>query len=633
MAKLNYTQVIGLTILITSFGSLSAQVAQEHTTAYRFDIGGNVVGEIQPDPDGSGPLKFPAVRYTYNNLSGLLIKKEEGELSSWQNENVKPLNWSGFSRTGQTVYFYDNNGRNTGVSVRSASGATKAFTHISYDEYDRVICETIRLNSTTFNNTSIDACTPTSSYQYGSDRVTKFEYDRFGNVIKVFKAYGTTLEQVYKENEYYKDQPGLLQSTSDANNNTTYYEYDSYARLEKVTFPDYSYEFYTYDLSDNLIEERKRSGATIRYSYDNLNLLSKKMMPNTSDNIVYSYDLRGLRKTAVKGQYNNDSYSLSFRYDTIGNLISTTSGEGYYRQSNVRTVNYGYDKNGNRTHISYPDNKLFTYEFDGINRVKSLKNQSGDTLVTLDYKASKKRDSLKYHGGTTTSYSFDEINRLKNFSIDFSQNQYDITRSLTYNPASQVVTNQVSNVGYMYQGNHNKVGSYSVNNLNQYTNIAGITVNHDNNGNFTSGDNTYFYTYDVENRLKSLYGYDSAYFKYDPLGRLYQIKVNGVTKQFLYDDSRIIAEYDVDNNIVTRIVPGSGTDESWVMYEGASTSLADTIFLHQNYNMSVIAASDSQSNVLFTNSYDVYGISSETNQGRLGYTGQLYLYEFGLYYY
>jgi RHS repeat-associated protein len=638
MATLNYTQVIGLTILITSFGSLSAQVAKEHTTAYRFDMGGNIVGEIQPDPDGSGPLKLPAVRYTYDNLRGLLIKIEEGELSSWQSENVKPLNWSGFSRTGQTVYFYDIHGRNTGVSVRSASGATKAFTHISYDEYDRVICETIRLNSTTFNNTSIDACTPTSSYQYGSDRVTKFEYDGFGNVTKVFKAYGTTLEQVYKENEYYNGQPGLLQSTSDANNNTTYYEYDSYARLEKVTFPDYSYEFYTYDLSNNLIEERKRNGAIISYVYDNVNLLSLKMMPNTSDNIVYSYDLRGLRTGAVKGQYNS-RYALSFDYDTVGNLVSTTSGEGYYGTSNERTVNYSYDKNGNRTQISYPDNKQFTYEFDGINRVKSLKNQSGDALVTLKYKANKKRATLQHYGGTTTSYSFDEINRLKNFTIDYSQNQYDITRSLTYNPDSQVVTNEVNNVGYMYQGNHNKIGSYSVNNLNQYTDIAGTFVGYDANGNFTNGDDTYLYYYDDENRLVALYGYGydnystSASFNYDPLGRLYQMTINGVTKQFLYDDSRIIAEYDVNNNLVTRIVPGSGIDENWVMYDGANTSLANTIFLHQSYNMSVIAASDSQSNVLFTNSYDVYGISSETNQGRLGYTGQLYLYELGLYYY
>ncbi|NRA80436.1 MAG: RHS repeat-associated core domain-containing protein [Pseudoalteromonas sp.] len=347
---------------------------------------------------------------------------------------------------------------------------------------------------------------------------------------------------------------------------------------------------------------------------------------------MYSYDLRGLRTGAVKGQYNS-RYALSFDYDTVGNLVSTTSGEGYYGTSNERTLNYNYDKNGNRIQITYPDNKQFTYEFDGINRVKSLKNQSGNTLVTLKYKSNKKRGTLQHYGGTTTSYSFDEINRLDNVSIDFSQDQYDVSRSLSYNPASQVVTNQVNNVGYLYQGNHNKVGSYSVNNLNQYTDIAGTPVNHDNNGNFTSGDNTYFYTYDDENHLKSITGYDSASFKYDPLGRLYQITVNGETKQFLYDDSRVIAEYDSNNQIVTRLVPGSGTDESWVMFEGAGISLSDTIFLHQSYNMSVIAASNSQSNVLFTNSYDVYGISSGTNQGRFGYTGQLYLHEIGLYYY
>ena len=550
------------------------------------------------------------MRYTYDNSSGLLIKTENGELSSWQNEHITPANWSGFSRTSQTVNFYDGNGRKTGISLRGSDSNTTAFTHISYDAYNRVLCETIRLNSGTFDDTSLDACTPSSSAQY--DRVTKYEYDGYGNITKVHKAYGTVLEQLYKKVEYYSEQPGLVKNISDAKNNTTQYEYDYLGRLEKVIYPDYSYEFNSYDMSDNLIEERKRNGAIISYTYDKVNLLSLKKMPNSSDNIVYSYDLRGLRTSAVKGQYNN-SYALSFTYDTQGNLVKTTSGEGYNGTKNSRTVNYSYDKNGNR--------------------VKSLTNQSGNTLVTLQYKSNNMRDYLQYYGGSKTSYSYDEINRLDNLSIDFAQNQYDVNRTLKYNPAHQIVTDQVSNIGYRYQGNHNKVGSYSVNNLNQYTDIAGTFVNHDINGNFTSGDNTYLYTYDDENRLISLYGYDSASFKYDPMGRLYQMTINGVTKQFLYDGSRVIAEYDVNNSIVSRFVPGSYADESWVMFNGAGTSLSDSIFLHQNYNMSVIAASNSQSNVLFTNSYDVYGVSSDTNQGRFGYTGQLYLYEIGLYYY
>ncbi|PKG63515.1 MULTISPECIES: RHS repeat domain-containing protein [Pseudoalteromonas] len=632
MAITKHIKTFGLILLIISFNTLSSQVAQPHTTAYRYDIGGNIVGEILPGTDSSGSLKFLAVRYTYDNSSGLLIKTENGELSSWQNEHITPANWSGFSRTSQTVNFYDGNGRKTGISLRGSNSNTTAFTHISYDAYDRVVCETVRLNSGTFDNTSLDACTPSSSAQYGSDRVTKYEYDGYGNITKVHKAYGTVLEQLYKKVEYYSEQPGLVKNISDAKNNTTQYEYDYLGRLEKVIYPDYSYEFNSYDMSDNLIEERKRNGAIISYTYDKVNLLSLKKMPNSSDNIVYSYDLRGLRTSAVKGQYNN-SYALNFTYDTQGNLVKTTSGEGYNGTTNSRTVNYSYDKNGNRTQISFPDNKSFNYQFDGLNRVKSLTNQSGNTLVTLQYKSNNMRDYLQYYGGSKTSYSYDEINRLDNLSIDFAQNQYDVNRTLTYNPAHQIVTDQVSNIGYRYQGNHNKVGSYSVNNLNQYTDIAGTFVNHDINGNFTSGDNTYLYTYDDENRLVSLYGYDSASFKYDPMGRLYQMTINGVTKQFLYDGSRVIAEYDVNNSIVNRFVPGSYTDESWVMFNGAGTSLSDSIFLHQNYNMSVIAASNSQSNVLFTNSYDVYGVSSDTNQGRFGYTGQLYLYEIGLYYY
>lgn len=68
---------------------LAAQVAAPFKSAQRFDIMGQLTGEILPDSDGQGPLKYPATRNTYDSV-GRLIKVEQGELTVWMNETVAP---------------------------------------------------------------------------------------------------------------------------------------------------------------------------------------------------------------------------------------------------------------------------------------------------------------------------------------------------------------------------------------------------------------------------------------------------------------------------------------------------------------------------------------------------------------
>lgn len=626
--KITLYLISGLFLTQSAFAT---QSAQPHTTAYRFNHAKQLTGVITPDPDGSGPLKYGATRNTYDS-NGLLTKVESGELANWQNETVPPSSWNNFSITSQVIYYYDSQGRKVGVSKRNASGTTLAFSQLNYDNYNRVNCEVVRLNSAAFNNVSLDACVPTTSTQYGSDRVTKFEYDSVGNVSKIKKAYGTSLVQDYQSNTYYTSKMGLLETTTDANGNTTSYEYDFYGRLEKVIYPDYSYQFFVYDMNNNMIEEHKRNGAIFEYIYDKVNQLSVKEYPNSADNIVYSYDLRGLRTSVVQGNY-GDKHTISFTYDSQGNLTSETTGEGYYGTDNQRTVYSEYDKNSNRTKITYADGETFTYRYDGINRVDKLTNPDGQNLLTLKYRQNGKREYLEFQGGAKTSYTYDGLTRLESQALDFSQNQYDATRTLSYNPSSQVVTNHLSNAGYQYHGNDLITGSYDVNNLNQYIDIDGAVVNNDDNGNFTSGDGRYLYVYDDENRLTSLSGYDNASFSYDPLGRLYELNINGQTKQFQYDDSSLIAVYDDSDALQERYIPGVGADEYWAHFDGSGTALSDTTFLHQDYNMSVVAGSNSQSQVIFTNAYDVYGISPSTNAGLIGYAGQLYLNQLQLYYY
>jgi len=119
---------------------------------------------------------------------------------------------------------------------------------------------------------------------------------------------------------------------------------------------------------------------------------------------------------------------------------------------------------------------------------------------------------------------------------------------------------------------------------------------------------------------------------YDPAGRLYEIAVSGgATTRFLYDGVQAIAEYDDEDTLLRRYVPGAGVDETLVWLEGDDT--ADRRWLLTDPRGSVVAISDDGGAVTNVNKYDEYGAPAAGNLGRFQYTGQMWLAELGLYHY
>jgi RHS repeat-associated protein len=116
---------------------------------------------------------------------------------------------------------------------------------------------------------------------------------------------------------------------------------------------------------------------------------------------------------------------------------------------------------------------------------------------------------------------------------------------------------------------------------------------------------------------------------YDPLGRYHWIGSGGPVSWMQYDGGTIIEE--TNGAILRRYVPGPGTDEPVVWYEGPT--LTDRRWLHADERGSIVAVSNNAGGVIAINRYDEYGIPAATNIGRFGYTGQAWLPELGLYYY
>lgn len=614
---------------------LAAQIAAPFTSGARYDLSGRLTGIIMPDPDGAGPLRYPATRHTYAN--GLLMQTETGELSSWPSEDTAPANWSGFTVETRTVFAYDSYGRRTVQAALDKQMTIKRLTQQNYDNKGRVNCRVVRMDPAIYSPASFsslpNACTFNSTAE-GFDRVTRFTYDALDQVLTETRAHNTTLTQVYVTNTYYPN-TRLLKTQIDANGNKTELRYDTTERLLRRVYPskttagqlnEEDYNSYTYDANSNLHVERKRSGATITHTYDNNNrLIIKDLSNNTySGDTFYDYDLRGLTRYSRFGSDSGPGVTNTF--DGFGNLETSTTNMG----GTARQLSYRYDNNGNRTRVTHPDNVYFAYTFDGINRVNSV-TENASALINVTYRPNGRRHTISRAGSATTTYEYDDISRLQSIQQDFRDTANDVTNSFVYNPASQIKSLTVSNNLYGYQGNSNRTGSYMPNGLNQYTHIAGQPIGYDTKGNLTN-DGSLIYTYDEENRLVSTSGAGTSSFKYDPLGRLYEVSLSGTTTRFLYDGDALVAEYNGAGTLIRRYVHGDQVDEPWVQYNGSNLNY-ERRFLYADHQGSIIAHSDYMGGVINRLTYDSYGIPSSSNIDRFGYTGQIWFKELGLFHY
>ena len=103
------------------------------------------------------------------------------------------------------------------------------------------------------------------------------------------------------------------------------------------------------------------------------------------------------------------------------------------------------------------------------------------------------------------------------------------------NKTGQLINQQLSVVAYAYTPPGASTTAYIPNTLNQYATVAAVTQSYDNNGNLT-GDGTWTYTYDAENRLLTANKTGvSASYLYDPFGRREQKTVGAAITKYGYD--------------------------------------------------------------------------------------------------
>ena len=272
--------------------------------------------------------------------------------------------------------------------------------------------------------------------------VTEYEYDRLGNrtLTRVGAGPGGYPMEYHTSYNRHGKPENVWQTQEDAIGKPTHwkpvmerFEYDPYGRLSEKRDKNGAAVTYRYDALGQPLgesaEDAHRSwsytktgqmavaengGLRVEYTYDDQGRLIRETetgKQGAAHRVVkeYAYDACGNRTRFTLHKDSAVQVSQSYEYDCQNRLVKVWSG-------GVPVAEYGYDANGNRNLLRYPQSGLETrYGYNGANLVSWLE-QRKDSQVRgrweyeyyLDGNQREKRDR-----DGVTGYVYDALGRLE----------------------------------------------------------------------------------------------------------------------------------------------------------------------------------------------------------------------------
>ncbi|MBI5820329.1 MAG: RHS repeat-associated core domain-containing protein [Verrucomicrobia bacterium] len=432
----------------TSRGQIMWQRNPDGTEqSWRYDMLGRVVSETLPNGKAWGTVYSNNDRtvtrtFSGSNLSAIETKVFDGRgnLIQWTDVVGAVFNrtYDGLDRvTNETgpeqsnqqtavyTYNYNNDGRKTSVLK---GGLTTITTVDALDRPVSVVTSGAQngTSSTTYSY-SADHHSVTAAVGTGGSGISTTTWtDTLGKTVLV-KAAGNYSLNVY-------DQVGNLTATQDEAGKRTRFTYDGLNRVSGKILPDGKLVAFTYDLAGNMLS-RQMPGLTWQATYD------------------YGHGGR-ITHEAVNGSQR----SFSYLYDDVGRISSVTEGGithlyGYDDLSRVSSINSGglargftYDARGLLTSVTGSGTTV-SRTYDGYGQLVT-ESVSTNNNVSLFYTLSQTWDS----GGRRTRvqdsasgldclFDYDGAGRLKSVA------QAEITSAYTYDDANNGLLNhrQLSN--------------------------------------------------------------------------------------------------------------------------------------------------------------------------------------------
>ncbi|WNC69620.1 RHS repeat-associated core domain-containing protein [Thalassotalea nanhaiensis] len=405
----------------------------------------------------------------------------------------------------------------------------------------------------------------------GNNVVNKYTYDDLKRLTTISNdtngaEQSTTNSQNLINYDVHNNQTHL----TDANGNTTEYEFDDLGNLLSENSPDRGKWLFTYDSAGNRLTAVDAKQQTFNYQYDAYNRLLLTDTLGTSEDVSYFYDVcsNGIGKLCRVLKGNTE---VSYSYNGFGELASQTQNIG----SITTTVSYSYDLQGRIKDITYPSGSVVSYSYDNAGNVQTVDlTQNGNTQNIIngaEYTFSGLLTNLNFANGLALNNTYDlagrvtsltngPLNLLHSFDgaaniISQSTNQYSYD---ALNRLASASTN-LGDLDYSYDKNSNRL-TFTENsiqtqygiaiNSNIITSINTLIVNNDANGNRLNrnGQTLQYTPYNQLSQIANV-----AQYKYNGLGQRVQkaLLLNTDIKTFVYGiNGQLLAEMDV-SGIVT----------------------------------------------------------------------------------
>jgi RHS repeat-associated protein len=294
--------------------------------------------------------------------------------------------------------------------------------------------------------------------------------------------------------------------------------YDTYDRVTKLFYttpattvacststPDITY---VYDADGNLTSRSDNTGTTT-FTYDTLNRVTNKALPDTT--------------TACSG---SNPLGISYSYDNANNLMTQCEASG--------TVTYSYNNANQLTGIAQPGGSCtptvvspcttVTNDTEGRPLVTTF--PGGATLTRTYFPSGAIKTIIgKNSGGATTlsSFSYTYNNTTTDRDLVQTVNQNDavlanITTTYTYDKFDQLTdatpsTGTVLHYRYDLAGNRCRADTtacaggtdpYQYNAANELTSLSGSAYGYDGNGNMTTAPSSGAISYNAKNQATSI---------------------------------------------------------------------------------------------------------------------------------
>jgi RHS repeat-associated protein len=476
--------------------------ALNHATSYTYDENGNRLTET----DATGTVTF-----TYNQFGEVLTRTDQMNGVATNAYDAQGNLLSSTDARGKTTNLA-NDSRGLLLTITDARGKVTGF---AYDASGNLLTRTDALSHAT--QFAYDARGRMTSVTNALGHVTALAYDAVGRLTQVTQADGTTIGYQY-------DLAGRRTAMTDAKGNRSTYAYDGANRLTTETDALNQSTTHSYDSMSNLTASTDALGRVTNFDYDDFNRMVKITHPSATTGATRLFEALAYDGTGNVTQRTDTAGRVtSYAYDDVNRAISTIDADN-------KATTFEYDPLSRMTALVDALGQRYRFNYDSVGQLRHIRR--GTTVMSFTYDAVGNRKHRVDYNGATTVYDYDALNRLK--TINYPDTT---TVTYTYDKLSRLQTamNENGTVNFDYN---------KMNRLTSATDVFGQTVdyNYDPNGNRTklslNSAIVETYKYDSVNRVTKIL--DAAglatNYTYDATSKLTSRKLpNGISTSYQYD--------------------------------------------------------------------------------------------------